>query len=116
MFDIHGIRMVDVYALVVQPCLPLCTPLCCLGHSSSLGYAPKKKKPKKEKSDVKTSSDSDEERTAKAEARRNIERELKRKVTEIVEDNWALNRQLADEEAKKKRNWLRWLPFAIHIQ
>ncbi len=28
----------DVYARVVQPCSPLCTPLWCLGHSSRLGY------------------------------------------------------------------------------
>jgi hypothetical protein len=30
--------------------------------------------------------------------------ELKRKVTATVEDNEALDRQLADEEAKKKAN------------
>jgi hypothetical protein len=38
----------------------------------------------------------------RAEVRRNREREVKRKVTATVEDNEALDRQLADEEVKKK--------------
>ncbi len=28
----------DVYARVIHQCKQLCKPLCCLGHSSSLGY------------------------------------------------------------------------------
>ena len=53
-------------------------------------------------SDLDTISDSDVERAAVVEARKNRDRELKRKVTATEEENEALDRQLADAEAKKK--------------
>ncbi len=53
-------------------------------------------------SDLDTSSDSDVDRTAVAEAKKKRDRELKLKVTATEEDNKALDRQLADAEAKKK--------------
>ncbi len=63
---------------------------------------------------METSTDSDGERAtakeAEKEARRNKEGELKRKQ----EDNKALDRQLAEENAKKKLKWLSWQPLAIH--
>ncbi len=46
-----------------------------------------KKKAQKAPSDIETSSDSDVERAAAAEARKNRERELKWKVTAALEDN-----------------------------
>ncbi len=42
------------------------------------------------------------EKAAAAEVRKNREQELKRKVTATLEDNEALDRQLAEAELKKK--------------
>ncbi len=56
------------------------------------------KKARKAPSDVETSSDSDVEKAAAAEARKNREKELKR----TLQANEALDRQLADAEAKQK--------------
>jgi hypothetical protein len=61
-----------------------------------------KKRPQQVISDLYTASDSDVERAAAAEARKNKERELKRKVRATEKENEALDRQLADAEAKKK--------------
>ncbi len=60
-----------------------------------------KKKASKVASDEHTSSDSDEVDTA-VEARRKKERELKRKLAAAEEETEALERQLANAEAKRK--------------
>ncbi len=57
---------------------------------------------KKARSDAETSSESDVEKATAAEASKSRAKELKRKVTEILEDNAALDRQLAEAEAKKQ--------------
>jgi hypothetical protein len=62
----------------------------------------KDKRPPNVASDLDASLDSDVKRAALPEARRNRDRELKRQVTATVEDNEALDRQLAGAEAKKK--------------
>ncbi len=57
---------------------------------------------KKAPSDTETSSENDVKKAAAAEARKNRANKIKQKVTETLEDNEALDRQLAEAEAKKK--------------
>ncbi len=70
-------------------------------QGSAAALSRKDTKPQKVASDLDTSSDRDVERATVAEARRKLDRELKRKVTATVEENEALDSQLADAEAKK---------------
>jgi hypothetical protein len=60
----------------------------------------------------KLSSESDVEGATQVEELKKKERELKR----LWEDNEALERQMAEENAKKKLNWLSWQAFAIHTR
>jgi hypothetical protein len=69
--------------------------------------------PSKLQSDIDTSSDSDV--AAAVEARKKKELELKRKVTAAEEETEALERQLADTEAKEKAK-LAQLAFAIRTR
>jgi hypothetical protein len=61
-----------------------------------------KKKASKVPSDIDTSCDSDVAIAAAAETRKKKDGELKRKLTATEEENKALERKLADAEAKKK--------------
>ena len=69
-------------------------------RASNLATKDARRKPAKVASDGETSSDSDV--GAALEALRKKELELKRKVTAAEEETEALERQLADAEAKKK--------------
>ena len=71
------------------------------GKQSSAAALARKDTPRKRergKSDVDTSSESDEDGAAQVEELKKKERELKR----IREDNESLERQMAEENAKKK--------------
>ncbi len=70
-------------------------------------------KKQKDKSEVETSTESNEERAAESDERRK-RTEAQSDVT--VEDNDALDSQLAAEEAKKKAKLARWLPSPIHTR
>ena len=69
-------------------------------RASKLATKDARKMPAKVQSDIDTSSDSDV--SAAVEARKKKERELKHKGTAAKEETEALERQLADAEAKKK--------------
>jgi hypothetical protein len=67
-------------------------------------------------SDLDAISDSDVERAAAVEARKNRDRELKRKVTATEEDRRLWTASLQMQKQRKNLNWLSWLPFAIHTR
>ncbi len=75
-----------------------------------------KKTASKVQSDTDSSFDSDVAAAAAVETRKKKERELKSKVTAAEEETEALERQLADAEARKKLNWVSSLPFAIRTR
>ena len=56
----------------------------------------------KEKADTESSSDSDVERAAEAEAKRSREKEHKRRLTDAEADGEAVDRQIAEAEAKNQ--------------
>ena len=55
-----------------------------------------------EKADTESSSDSDVERAAQAEAKRSREKERKRRLTDAEADGEAVDRQIAEAEAKNQ--------------
>ena len=59
-------------------------------------------KKQKEKADTESSSDSDVERAAEAEAKRSREKERKRRLTDAEADGEAVDRQIAEAEAKNQ--------------
>ena len=59
-------------------------------------------KKQKEKADTESSSDSDVERAAEAEAKRSREKERKRRLTVAEADGEAVDRQIAEAEAKNQ--------------
>ena len=56
----------------------------------------------KEKADTESSSDSDVERAAQAEAKKSREKERKRRLTDAEADGEAVDRQIAEAEAKNQ--------------